>query len=174
MRSYKNDLKKYIHDLSVSSAHPAGGSCAALSGCLGISLIQMALRYSGAGGDGYLVRLEKIKKDIIGLIDRDGELFERLLRETVAVKKKKLLHTIQEEIMRLANGCGKVAGYARAIEPSIKKTIISDFYAGLKLCEVSLYICVKNLQANQRMFKIDNARKIQRTKKSMEVFKRWG
>jgi formiminotetrahydrofolate cyclodeaminase len=174
MKSYKNDLKKYIYDLSLPTAHPAGGSCAAFSGCLGISLIQMALRYSGPRDKKYLVHLEKIKNDMIGLIDRDGELFDRLLRETVVVKKKKLLKTIQEEIMRLVKGCGKVAGYARSIEPSIKKAIISDFYAGLKFCEVSLFICVKNLQANQKMFKIDNTRKIQCTKKTMEVFKRWG
>ena len=173
MRAYGNDLKRYIRDLSLRSANPSGGSCAALSVCLGISLIQMALRYSGSSVSGYVARLEKIKEDVFPLVDHDGQLFQAIIKEKIPSQKKKLLKALQQETMILIKGCSSISRYCRVFEPSIKKTISSDFYAGLGLCRVALSVCITNLKANQSLFKINNQQRIRQAAKTLGEFKRW-
>lgn len=173
MEQYKNNFKKYIHDLSAPQAHPGGGSCAALCVCLGISLIQMAFNYSlkKAQSTGIMrppAALEKLKSEVFGVIDSDGEVFAKLLREKAPAKRKKLISRMQKEIMNVACGAGMAIRVSGRLKPSIKKSLLSDFRLGIRLCRTALYACSENLKANQSMFGAANSARIARVKKYLQ------
>ncbi len=173
MKYYKNDFKKYIRDLGKPQAHPGGGSCAALAVCLGISLIQMAISYSlkksrKRGVVRSLSRLETIKSEVFGSIDSDGELFALLLKEKDPAKKRKDLARMQKDIMDLARGAAGAIRISRRVKPEVRKSLLSDFRLGIKLCQAALSACRENLKVNQIMFGVRNAAKIARVKKYIQ------
>jgi len=83
---YKNQaLKKYTDDLAARLPAPGGGSCAALSACLGACLISMVVEFT-LGKQKYaryhdrltfiLTQSEKFRRQLLDLVDLDVEAFK--------------------------------------------------------------------------------------------------
>ena len=84
--SYKDEtLKKYLDDLAAKLPAPGGGSAAALTAALGISLISMAVNFT-IGKPKYanfeeelktiLEKSEKLKEEFLRLVDLDVVAYE--------------------------------------------------------------------------------------------------
>jgi formiminotetrahydrofolate cyclodeaminase len=155
MIKYRNHFKKYINDLAAKKPSPGGGSVAALTFCLGVSLIEKALRYSAINRDSFdlpLKRFKILRAGAFRFIDLDGDLFEKVMR---AKGKNRALYLKKSEriVTMTADYCRKAIALAKRVEPGIKKGIISDFHIGRELVSLSLNGCILNIQANASMFK---------------------
>jgi formiminotetrahydrofolate cyclodeaminase len=173
MKRYKHIFKDYLNDIAKKTAHPAGGSCAALNFCMGISLIKMALNYSGVTSKNVFTGLEKLSREVFPFIDEDGILFTLLIKEKDKNRRKILLERVQTLTYAIGDNCNKLVMDAHGMRAKIKKSLESDFYTGLKLIESALYASIQNLEANQHLFSIDNTQKISHLKAYLKKFKPW-
>lgn len=171
MKTYKNNFKEYLKDLADSVPHPGGGSCAWLSICLGISLIQKSLIFSKLDSK-RVSYLEKVKKEALSFIDRDGQIFANLIKEKNPQKKRILLCRAQKISYEAGKKCNKILSRVESLKGRIKKSIESDFYIGVKLIEVALYASIENLKANQTLFKVNNTKKIEFLKAYLTRFEK--
>lgn len=91
---YINDsIQKYLTDLAAKKAAPGGGSAAALSAAIGVSLMSMVANFT-VGNPKYkaneaqatviLTRSEKYRRELQALVDKDVEAYEKL---SVEIKK---------------------------------------------------------------------------------------
>jgi methenyltetrahydrofolate cyclohydrolase len=80
-------MKDYLADLAARKPAPGGGSAAALAGSLGLSLMSMVLNYtvgnpkfkdSEAKAAAMLTRVEKMRADLQGQIDKDVRAYSEL------------------------------------------------------------------------------------------------
>lgn len=80
-------LKEYLDDLSARKPAPGGGSAAALSAAIGVSLMSMVANYTTGNpkykdvekdAAGLLLRLEKYRDRLQDLIDEDIEAYNKL------------------------------------------------------------------------------------------------
>lgn len=173
MRNYRDKIKVYLGDLAEKTSHPGGGSVSALSFCLGVSLFQMSLNFSGTKFKEIIKKIDKEKERIFPFIDRDGEIFSKLIKESDPGKKKILLRKSQKISLDIGRKCNKILILARRISPEVKKFIKSDFYIGLKLLETTLFSSLKNLEANQILFKVNNIERIAEIKVYLKEFKQY-
>jgi formiminotetrahydrofolate cyclodeaminase len=173
MKNYRDKFRNYLQDLSKKMPHPGGGSVASLNFCLGVSLLQMALNFSSPDLKEVVKKLEKVKNEIFPFIDLDGEIFTKLINEKAPAKKKKLLKEAQQLSFDIGKKCNKILTIAKKVHSKVKKSIESDFYIGLKLLETALFASLKNLEVNQRIFKVSNRRKVSLLKRYLEEFKLW-
>lgn len=171
MKEYRELFKDYIRDLAQRTPHPGGGSCGALAFCLGVSLLQMALEYSGTQPQAVARDLEKTKEVVYPLIDEDGRLFEALMGEKDEAAKKLLLDKGQALVCMLGDLCQTVLSRARQVETQVKRSLASDFYLGLKFLDTALFASLENLRSNQLMFKVDNSLPISRLESYREEFR---
>ncbi len=173
MKNYRSHFRTYLDDLAARRPHPGGGSCAALAFCAGISLIEMALAYSKLIPASEKKFFEKAKSRVFPFIDKDGEIFAALMKEKKAGKKKVLLGRAQKMICQLGCLCDEALARARKICPKINKGLNSDFYLGLKFLESALYASLLNLEANEKLFAVDNRCHIRQLKTVMRKYKAW-
>ena len=82
-------LQTYLNDLAAKKPAPGGGSAAALSAAIGVSLMSMVVNYTiGKTGDsgretklkGLLETLEGLRKELQDLIDKDVEAYNQLYK----------------------------------------------------------------------------------------------
>ena len=162
---YQKIFKGYLNDLSRKKPSPGGGSAAALSACIGISLIEKAINYS-AKDKKFLKEtklLNSLRNKALICVDSDGEIFEKVMQSK---GKKRLLFLSKSNalVVDLGNICVRVSCLAKKVESGIKKSIISDFYTGLNFIRVSLKACIYNLK--------DNSKILGKPERSINVFKR--
>ncbi len=169
---YRENFKDFLDDLSKGTSYLGGGSCCSLASCIGISLLQMALRVSSKAED-LIDELEEIKKELFVYVDLDGETFFQLLREKDKEKKASLLDKVQEISFNLGKKSYEVFNRVKDEESSIKNKIKSDFYLGVRFLEIALYGSISNLKANQLIFKIDNSKMIDTLFSYLEEIKKW-
>jgi len=158
MKSYVADVKTYLNDLAARQPAPGGGSAAAFSLCMGISLIEKAVQYSASQNKrlcGRAKALEVIRRKTLRYIDLDGIIFEQFIH---AEKERKAIFLKKSEalIATIGTRCYAVYVLAQKVESDIKKSIISDFYIGLACIRVALCGCVYNLEANSVFFGKNN------------------
>lgn len=81
-------LDEFTEALGSSAATPGGGSAAALSGALAASLLAMVARITAAnpsfadraaGLEEIAVRAERLRTELIGLVDEDAAAFDRVM-----------------------------------------------------------------------------------------------
>ena len=173
MKEYRREFKGYLEDIAKKTPHPGGGSCAALNFCMGISLIRMALTYSGGTSSNLTFELEELNREVFPFIDEDGNLFALLINAKDKLTKNELLQKVQALIVTIGNNCGKIEGLAGEINTKVKKSLKSDFYIGLKFIESALFASIQNLEANQNMFSVDNTKKIDCLKSYLKKFALW-
>lgn len=131
-------LRKYLDDLAKKLPTPGGGSAAALSASIGVSLMSMAANYTignprykdvEAKVKGVLARLEKFREDLKDLIDEDIEGYDRLYKT-----KRECKISSAEDAQDLYRG---------AIEPPFEVCKITG--ECLKLCKELARIGNENL-----------------------------
>ena len=170
---YERLFKKYLKDLASKTPAPGGGSAGALSFCLGVSLIEMALNLSTDKKDKKLKKLflslKKVKDKVLPYIDLDGEVFIRALNAKKD-KRKEFCKKLNIIIFNLGKMCVKILSSSDSIEKNIKKYIISDFYIGLSFVKTALISSVKNLEANAKMFGLNNNERINFLSKRLKEF----
>lgn len=152
MHKYQKTFKKYLNDLSTRKPSPGGGSAAALSACIGISLIEKAINYSIKDKKLFkkIKLLNSFKNKALIYVDSDGEIFEKVMQS----KGKKRLFYLNKSnalVVDLGNICVMVSCLVKKVESSIKKSIISDFYTGLNFIRISLRACIYNLEDNSKI-----------------------
>jgi len=171
--NYRNSFKKYLGDLAKPQP-PGGGSCGALSFCLGASLLEMAAGFSlkkgaSSGLKRYLSFLRQAKKRVYPLIDQDAQVFSKFLKAKDAKKRRKYLSDSAKICLVLGETCYKIFSRTKGIELAINKAIISDFYLGLDLVGVALSSALVNLKENNKSLKdkkiTTKIRSLQRVKK---------
>jgi len=99
MSKYKNyTLHRYLQAVSEKKPTPGGGSVAALTGALGVSLIMMVANYSkgknGSKGadrkiESIFLRAEKIKKSLLECVDLDAEAYMKVVNASKKSQKEK-------------------------------------------------------------------------------------
>ncbi len=155
MKAYRGKFKTYLDDLAKKVHAPGGGSALCLVFCLGVSLIEMAMRFSQKANDkrltSVLKKLKTLKNKVYSGIDLDSKLFDQIMSSKgksreAALKKSEVL------VVVVGKSCESVFLLAKSAKSGIKKGIISDFIIGLDLVRVVLKGCIFNLEANATLF----------------------
>jgi formiminotetrahydrofolate cyclodeaminase len=130
----KKSIQEYLHDLAARKPAPGGGSAAALSASIGVSLISMVANYTAgnpkyAGSDArarkILAASEEARAKLETLIDADVDAYNKL---SSAMRMKKA--SIEED-------------YKAALNPPYEVCRISA--ECMKLCEELLEVGNRNL-----------------------------
>lgn len=164
MKNYRKYFKKYLDDLGKRSPSPGGGSALSLIFCVGLSLLTKAVRYSypkKALDKQMSVQmsrfrqqvqiLEKLKKKIVVYVDKDGQVFEKIMK-TRGKARFEFIRESERILIDVARACQKAFFLAKQAESGIKKSILSDFTIGLACLKSVLAGCIVNLQANRILF----------------------
>jgi len=158
---YSTLFKSYISDLSSKSSAPGGGSAASLIFSIGASLIEMAINFSINKSNKYRLNkfvssLRRIKKKVFSYVDLDADAFSEVLKSK-GKKKKGALRRLNNITFDLGSSCIRILTAAAGIRRLIKKGIMSDFDIGIKCVRIALFASVKNMEANSKLFGVDNA-----------------
>jgi formiminotetrahydrofolate cyclodeaminase len=151
-------FKGYLEDLAKKAPSPGGGSAVCLVLCLGVSLLEKAIRYSTFRDNRFkkhLDILKKLREKVYSYIALDGKIFERILL-TKGAKRSEFIVKSQRLIIDTGKTSIKVFSIAKKVESGIKKSIISDFYIGKEFIKVALEGCIFTLEANRDIFKVDS------------------
>jgi len=176
MKNYRAEFKPYLQDLAKRKPSPGGGSVTALSFCLGISLLEKAINYSLPKVGVHscmplqkgLVVLKRLKNKIYPGIDRDAEIFAKIMAHQGA-RRLKFIRQSEAMVVGLGRASQQAFLVAKALKSGIKKGIISDYFIGLELIKLAFFGCVANLEANARMF----GRKNRRIAAFKKVLRKW-
>jgi formiminotetrahydrofolate cyclodeaminase len=155
MKAYRTKFKSYVDDLAKKVHAPGGGSALCLVFCLGVSLIEMAMRFSQKASDKKLAttlkKLKALRNKVYPGIDLDSKLFDQIMRSQ-GKKRDFALKKSEDLVVMVGRSCESVFLLAKSAKSGIKKGIISDFIIGLDLVRVVLKGCIFNLEANATLF----------------------
>lgn len=151
MKDYRTKFKEYLDDLGARQPSPGGGSAVCVVFCIGLSLIEMAMRYSEKQEEN-IKEVKKLRKQVYPYIDLDSKIFDKIMRAHDPRKKLEYIKDSEKLIIYLGMACHQAFLLAKKAESGIKDSIISDFYIGLDCVKVTLRGCVFNLEANSKIF----------------------
>lgn len=179
--SHSNLFKTYLDTLAKRQPSPGGGSVVCLMFCQGVSLLEKAVHYSQSSKPQtasltqkhrrlqvYSRVLFRLRRKIYPFIDRDGYIFEKIMRSRGACRLRYIKQS-QKLIITVAEACCEVFSLAKKMESDIKKNIISDFYIGRECVKLALKGCIVNLKANEELFGV----KEKSLKTYQNLQKRW-
>jgi len=151
MKSYGPKFKGYLNDLAAKTPSPGGGSAVAIAGCMGISLIEMAMQYSLKENRTVIAELAQLRNKIFPAIDNDAKLFAAIMK---AKPDKRLPLVMKSEALIVSVGLAAIraAQLSKKREGEIKNSILSDFTLGFDLLKAALKGCLLNLEGNGVMF----------------------
>ncbi len=184
MSKYAKVLRPYLDALAQRVPAPGGGSLACLVLCLGLSLMEKAMRYSltqtrlrrreSIARDRRLRRFIKaaraLKAGVYPGIDRDAVLFGKIMK-TRSRRRSGYIRQSEQLIVSVARAADKAFSLAKKAESDIKRNIRSDFYIGRDCLSVSLRGCLFNAQANAALFAI-RSRSSGRIKKLLRAWQK--
>ncbi len=151
MSEYSKKFQDFIEALSKKKAHPGGGSVLALNFCLGVALLEKALSFSKIETPLYK-ELKKEKEKILKFVDEDGKLFSKVLREKNKERKKYFLKKLENISFYLGKTSFRILKMMKEKRKEVKRVIKDDFSLGAKLLIIVIKGCLRNLEANQRLF----------------------
>jgi len=152
-------MKPYLDGLEQKGFAPGGGSAGALAFCLGCSLIAKSINHSKAKNiakyqkdklNNCLRKISIRKKDIYPFIDRDGELFSKMIKSKGEARQK-YLKEVNRLLMALAESSYEVFLLAKGIDSDIKRNIKSDFNLGLEFVKLAMLSALYNLETNSEL-----------------------
>ncbi|MEA3560527.1 MAG: cyclodeaminase/cyclohydrolase family protein [Candidatus Omnitrophota bacterium] len=128
---YNDMLKEYLDDLASKKPAPGGGSVAALTGALGVSLISMVAHFS----KGVTRPVLDIRSRLIALIDEDVLAFEKVMQAY------KMPRENSEQISERTRVIQK--SLKAALSPPLNVCLLC--YEAIKICKSSLLTANINL-----------------------------
>ena len=158
-------IAKYLDDLSAKLPAPGGGSVAALTGALGVSLILMVLNYT-IGKEKYkefeeklnqaLESAKELKKKLSLLIDRDVEAYKRLsatFKSQDGTIKEKALRDAVGVPIEICNCSFEAIKLCQEIMDKTNKNLITDIGVAAELFESAFNSAVFNVDINLKSIK---------------------
>ena len=145
MKKYKNfTVQQYLDELAVKKPVPGGGSAAALTASLGVSLLLMVTNYSlGRGAKkvverklaSKLVQYQKIRQRLIELIDLDAEAYMNVVkaRKGTARQKKSAAKEAQKVPAEVCKLCYKAIESASVLVEYGNQHLLSDVGVAIEL-----------------------------------------
>lgn len=177
MKLYNLSITEFLEKVDSASATPGGGSVSALAIAEGISLLRMVAhltiskkKFNELNEDvklDYMSRvssLDEIKLEIIELIDKDTEAFNRIMdafklpketKEQVEVRSKAInnatVHATEIPLLTARLAC-KALELAEPTFTYANKSAISDFGVGVLLVVAGLKGAVLNVKTNMHQY----------------------
>jgi glutamate formiminotransferase/formiminotetrahydrofolate cyclodeaminase len=162
-------VNDFLSELASSSPAPGGGSVAALAGGLGVALSSMVCNLT-VGKEKYanvqdeikevLKKSEKLRKELIVLIDKDTEAFNdvmkafKMLKDTEEQKKKRT-KAIQEGYktaamvpLETAKTCEKILDVALIVAEKGNQSSITDSAVSALMADAGVKAAVLNVEIN--------------------------
>ncbi|MDP8230184.1 MAG: cyclodeaminase/cyclohydrolase family protein [Candidatus Gorgyraea atricola] len=153
-------LKKYIDDLAAKLPAPGGGSAAALSGALGIALLEMVCnftigkeKYKAVEQDvqAHLDSLKKIREEFSALIDEDVATYTSIC-SAYKSKDKKLIDKALKNGYDISLKMCKLSKNAIEIAKDLSKkgnpNLITDVGCGTELLDAAFNSGIINARIN--------------------------
>ena len=163
------NLNMFLDELASNSPAPGGGSVAALSGALGAALSSMVCNLTRRK-QGYelaedeikeiLERSEELRKQLIELIDKDTEAFNKVMESIKMPKetedqKEKRKHAMQNAFkhaadvpLETAQKCIQILDIARILSEKGNKNSISDAAVSALMAQTGLHAAILNVRIN--------------------------
>ncbi|MBL7132401.1 MAG: cyclodeaminase/cyclohydrolase family protein [Candidatus Omnitrophica bacterium] len=161
----EDSIKKYVDDLSAKLPAPGGGSAAALTGTLGVSLILMVLNYT-IGKEKYkkfeeeLMEAQKsakgLKKKLSVLVDRDVEAYKKVsatFSSQDGTIKEKTLKDAAGVPIEICNCSYEAMKLCRKIMDKTNKNLISDVAVAAEFLEAAYNSALFNIKINLKDIK---------------------
>jgi len=160
-------LDEYLADLSAKLPAPGGGSAAALSAAIGVSLMCMVANYTvgnpkykdaeGRAAD-ILIRAGNYRDELEGLIDEDAEAYKRLSKTMKeSAKDSARLDAAYKEALKPPLQVCKIAGEALRLCGELaaigNKNLITDTAIAAILLEGAFFSAKFNVYINLRYIK---------------------
>ena len=134
----QSTLQDFLDNLGAKKPAPGGGSAAALSGALGISLLQMVANFSAGGSPQIreiLQKATKIKKELIKLIDEDAKAVSVFFNKSSSLlKRKKAKQMMQKIPVAICKNCEQGLKLIPFLTKKGNKNLLSD----LKIARILL------------------------------------
>ena len=161
MKTFRNHtLKEYSDVLSMRTPTPGGGSAAALTAVLGVSLLSMVANYSLGKSvpksvvnkiRKFLKENEKIRKRLLELVDLDAQAYLGVVKarkSTRSVRKKafKKAREVPFEVSRL---CYAVIQKTPFLAAKGNKYLLSDVEVAVELLHAAFCSAMVNVRINQ-------------------------
>ncbi len=138
----KDGLWDFLNDLGAKKSAPGGGSASALSGALGISLLQMVANFSLSNDQQILKILQKaskIKKDLIELTEQDAQAVSVFFQKgNSCLEKRKAKQMMQETSLRICQNCEKGLKLIPFLLKKGNKNLVSDLKIARLLLKTGL------------------------------------
>jgi len=161
VKSYKNHtLKEYLDVLSKKTPVPGGGSAAALSAALGVSLVSMVANYSKDKGDSKAVdnrikkiidQCSKLRKRMLELVDLDAKAYLKVVNsKNASLKvKKAALREASKVPLELCKLCYKAVGLTPFLVKKGNKYLISDIEVAVEMLMAAFNSSLINIKINK-------------------------
>ncbi len=158
-------IEKFLDELASKSPAPGGGSVAALSGALSAALVSMVCRLT-IGKKKYskvqieikkILKLsEKLRKDLIKLIDKDAQAYNQVVKAFKLSGKpdiEKALKQAVEVPLETAENCKKVLELAIRVAKIGSKFALSDAKVAKLLAQTGIKAAILNVKINLPLIK---------------------
>lgn len=161
-------IKEYIGELAARQSTPGGGSAAALTGALGIALLEMVCNFT-IGNKKYkdiegavsihLTTLKKIREEFAVLIDEDVKVYDSICG-AFKTKDEKIIDNALKKGYHISLKMCELAKMGMGISSDLSEksniNLITDVGCGAELLKASFYSGVFNSGINLKGIK-DNS-----------------
>jgi len=161
----EGSVNRYLSDLAAKMPAPGGGSAAALTGALGVSLVIMVLNYT-IGKEKYkefeaelkdkLSAAKELKDKITVLIDKDVQAYEKLsltFNSQDGTVKEKALKDAAAVPIQICNHSYQAIKLCREIMDKTNRNLISDIAVAAELLSSAYYSALYNVKINLKSIK---------------------
>lgn len=154
----KDSLKRFTDRLGSKDGSPGGGAAAALTGALGVSLVEMVMRINNRRGTvKSTATIEKIKAVFLDLMDRDAKVFKDLAafskEERGGAAYQKALRRAAEVPMSAAELVLSPLDMAVLETKRTSSWLFSDLLEAALLLETAFQAARLNVEINLKMIR---------------------
>ncbi len=161
----EESISKYLNDLAAKQPTPGGGSAAALSGALGVALLEMVCNFT-AGNKKYkdieeavgkhLISIKKIREEFLTLVDEDTKVYSSICAAFKTKDEKTIDNSLKQGYYISLKMCELAKlGMSIASELAEKSNVnlITDVGCGSELLKASFNSGVFNSEINLKGIK---------------------
>ncbi|GAB6137706.1 cyclodeaminase/cyclohydrolase family protein [Halanaerobaculum tunisiense] len=147
---------------------PAGGSTAAATGLLGVSLLQLVISVSNNTLNNYSSELTEIKTNLLKQIDQDKEAYQ--INHDHNFNKSEELKKLIVIPLSIAHNSAQALKIANNIADKVKDTVVADYQVAQLNLESSIEGALAIVKSNYQFFSEDSAY-LQQIKNQVESIK---